>query len=265
MMRDCLYSPSERDESPAQARSAAMTGEPTAATLGPDAAADVLGARIRQAREATGLSLREVARRVQVSPSFVSQVERGKANPSVGTLYALVSVLGTSVDELMGDQDAAPGRNRMAPTGQPRAASGSDGRTAWSRVEVPVQRAEGRRRVQMSGVTWERLTHDDDPFVDFLEVVYQPGSMSCPPDDMMRHGGREYGHVKSGVLQVQVGFDTYSLGPGDSIHFDSMTPHRLSNPYEESCTAIWVVLARRDSHSAAGADTENSAHLPGLL
>ena len=45
----------------------------------------------------------------------------------------------------------------------------------------------------------------------------------------MRHGGREYGHVLSGRLEVQIGFETYSVGPGDSIHFDSTTPHRLSN------------------------------------
>ncbi len=58
---------------------------------------------IRAVREDRGLSLREVARRIGVSPSFVSQVETGKANPSVGTLYSLVGVLGTSLDDLIGD------------------------------------------------------------------------------------------------------------------------------------------------------------------
>lgn len=203
-----------------------------------------LGQAIRSARERRGMSLRELARRVDVSPSFVSQVELGKANPSVGTLYALVSVLGTTLDELIGDQPkgAAEGATEDL-GGSPR---------TWPRVETPVQPAEGRKRVEMSGVVWERLTHDHDPYVDFLHVEYAPGSASCAPDQMMRHGGREYGHLLSGRLDVQVGFETYHLDPGDSIHFDSMTPHRLSNPYDEPCTAVWFVLERHDDQRLSG-------------
>jgi transcriptional regulator with XRE-family HTH domain len=199
-----------------------------------------LGQAIRGARERRAMSLRELARRVNVSPSFVSQVELGKANPSVGTLYALVAELGTTLDELIGDQPKGASEDLGA---SPR---------SWPRVETPVQPAEGRKRVEMSGVVWERLTHDHDPYVDFLHVEYAPGSASCAPDQMMRHGGREYGHLLSGRLDVQVGFETYSLGPGDSIHFDSMTPHRLSNPYDEPCTAVWFVLERHDDQRLSG-------------
>jgi transcriptional regulator with XRE-family HTH domain len=202
-----------------------------------------LGPAIRAAREARGLSLRELARRVRVSPSFVSQIELGKANPSVGTLYSLVSVLGTTLDDLIGEP---PGESDPEPVDASPA--------GWSRVGVPVQPAEGRKRVEMSGVVWERLTADHDPYVDFLHVEYAPGSSSCAPDRMMRHGGREYGHLLQGRLDVQVGFETYSLGPGDSIHFDSTTPHRLSNPYDEPCTAVWFVLSRRDDDRMSGVE-----------
>jgi len=195
-----------------------------------------LGAAIRAVRESRGLSLREVSRRVGVSPSFVSQVETGKANPSVGTLYALVGVLGTSLDDLMGDATVVE-EGALAPVSTPPA-------DRWQPVEVPLQRATGRKRLEMTGVVWERLTHDHDPFVDFLHVEYAPGSESCAPEELMRHGGREYGHVLSGRLDVQIGFETYAVGPGDSIHFDSTTPHRLSNGYDEPCAAIWFVIAR---------------------
>ena len=205
-----------------------------------------LGQSIRTVREQQGLSLRELARRVDVSPSFISQIELGKANPSVGTLYSIVSVLGTTLDDLIGepDRDAGP---ELVDAGLTDGAPGD-----WPRVDVPVQPAEGRSRVEMSGVVWERLTHDHDPYVDFLHVEYAPGSSSCAPDQLMRHGGREYGHLVRGRLDVQVGFETYSLGPGDSIHFDSSTPHRLSNPYDETCTAVWFVLARRDDDRPRG-------------
>jgi quercetin dioxygenase-like cupin family protein len=130
--------------------------------------------------------------------------------------------------------------------------AGGGSTDASPRVDIPVQPAAHRKRLEMSGVVWERLTHDHDPYVDFLHVEYAPGSSSCPPGQMMRHGGREYGHLVHGRLDVQVGFETYSLGPGDSIHFDSMTPHRLSNPYDERCTAVWFVLARRDDERLTG-------------
>ncbi|WP_198346329.1 MULTISPECIES: helix-turn-helix domain-containing protein [Nocardioides] len=197
-----------------------------------------VGAALRAVRETRGLSLREVARRVGVSPSFVSQVETGKANPSVGTLYALVGVLGTSLDDLMnGDL--------------PVVAKPTPGES-WPPVEVPLQPAAGRKRLEMTGVVWERLTHDHDPFVDFLHVEYAPGSESCAAEELMRHGGREYGHVLTGRLEVQIGFETYTVGPGDSIHFDSTAPHRLSNPHDEPCTAIWFVVARSADDRPSG-------------
>lgn len=199
-----------------------------------------LGAALRSVREERGLSLREVARRVGVSPSFVSQVETGKANPSVGTLYALVAVLGTSLDDLIGDNGDAP------------VVEARTERASKPPIEVPLQRAADRKRLEMTGVVWERLTHDHDPYVDFLHVEYAPGSSSCAPDELMRHGGREYGHVLTGRLDVQIGFETHVVGPGDSIHFDSTTPHRLSNPYDEPCRAIWFVVARSADDRSSG-------------
>lgn len=226
-----------------------------------------LGQRLRDAREARGMSLREMARRIDVSPSFVSQVERGKANPSVGTLYALVSELGASLDELMGDSPIA---TEQEVVDEPTISREFDPHMAWDpqtatwpRVGVPVQKGKKRNRIVMSGVVWERLTADDDPFVDFLHVEYAPGSSSCPDDNMMRHGGREYGTILSGKINVQVGFDEYELGVGDSIHFDSATPHRLKNPYDEPCSAIWFVVARRQD-TRVFEPLVVTSHLPGM-
>jgi transcriptional regulator with XRE-family HTH domain/mannose-6-phosphate isomerase-like protein (cupin superfamily) len=259
-------------------------------------AGPAVGARIRAARTGAGLTLRELARRVGVSPSFISQLENDKVNASVGTLYALVTCLGLSLDELMTEvegEEAAPAADTAAPehpkqpeppatdaavvelpAGTTQAASLDHFPTLdwdpeserWPLVTHPVQRAGSRARITFPGVVWERLTHDADPHVDFLNVEYAPGSSSCPDDDMMRHGGHEYGVIVAGRLDVQVGFDTYTLEPGDAITFDSMTPHRLSNPFEEPCQAIWVVVARRADDRAAGLSqpSANVTHLPSL-
>ena len=95
-----------------------------------------------------------------------------------------------------------------------------------------------------SGVRWERLTHERDPHVEFLYVVYPVGAASCPEDALMTHGGREYGYVTSGTLGVQVGFEVYELAPGGSIAFDSSSPHRLWAVGGDPVHAIWVVIGR---------------------
>jgi len=246
-----------------------------------------IGTQIRKARIAQGMTLRELARRINVSPSFVSQLERNKVNASVGTLYNLVNALGMSLDELMTSAADAPSGEETtpaAPVPAPVAPAVATDRTPasaldqfpvlawdpeaerWPRVDHPVQRSGSRARIRFPGVIWERLTQDADPFVDFLHVEYAPGSASCPEDEMMRHGGREYGYILSGRLDVQVGFDTHVLEPGDAITFDSMTPHRLSNPFDESCQAIWFVVARRsDDRSVDLVDPSPSVtHLPSI-
>ena len=206
------------------------------------------------------MSLRAVAKLIGVSASFVSQVELGKARPSVGTLYALVTALGLSLDDVMQDVMADDGPAlALVPADEEKAQPG------WSRSGAHVQRGDSRRSIRMAGVTWERLTHDDDPVVDFLYVTYQPGSASCPEDDLMRHGGREYGHVVHGRLEVQVGFETYRLDPGDSIDFDSASPHRLSNPFDEAAVAVWVVVERRGDNRITPATNWETTHLPALL
>src|SRR5436190_20826171 len=66
-----------------------------------------VGSRLRQERERRGISLRELARRVGVSPSLVSQIELDRVTPSVSTLYSLVTELGMTMGEVFGDSEPA--------------------------------------------------------------------------------------------------------------------------------------------------------------
>lgn len=218
----------------------------------------MIGSRLREARSARHITVREMARRVGVSASFISQIELGRAKPSVGTLYAIVSELDLSLSDLMTD-DATP----SVPTvdaGMPAWATSSRP-FPWSRPSAGMQPASAHSQIALPGVVWRRLTTYDDPMVDFLHVTYAPGGESCSVKSMMRHGGHEYGHVISGELEVQVGFEHYTLGPGDSIHFDSTTPHRLANVRAEDSTSIWFVVGR---HVDPRTPTPQSsvAHLP---
>ena len=95
-----------------------------------------------------------------------------------------------------------------------------------------------------SGVRWEELTADLEEGIDFLLATYDVGGSSTPDMSLMRHHGREYGYIISGTLTVQIGFQEYELGPGDSIAFDSTTPHRLYNTGDEPVQAVWFVVGR---------------------
>ncbi|UGS38973.1 helix-turn-helix domain-containing protein [Capillimicrobium parvum] len=198
--------------------------------------------RLRAKRQQTGLSVRALARLVDVSPSFISQIENGKANPSVGTLLAIVSALGLSLDDLFAEtEDAEPvpasdvGELGSAAPPQPPASRAWHG--GW------VLRATDRPIVDLAGgVRWERLTPDVDPDVTFLYVRYDVGGSSSPPGALMQHNGREYGLVLSGSLGAQVGEQTYVLDPGDSIVTDCTIPHRFWTIGDEPAIVIWTII-----------------------
>ena len=194
-----------------------------------------VGPHLRARREELRLSVREVARRVGVSASLVSQIERGNINPSVSTLYALVSELGLSMQDVFDVPAGGSGGARSRAPGGPVTHSGD-------RALLLLE----------SGVEWERLTTEAVAGVDFLKVVYAPGSASCPDDALIRHMGSEFGFVMSGRLGVQLGFESYELGPGDAISFDSSLPHRLFALGDEPAEAIWVAVGRGGDGRVAG-------------
>jgi transcriptional regulator with XRE-family HTH domain len=218
----------------------------------PDRGPETVGSRLRAERERQRMSLRELARRLDVSASLISQVELGKATPSVGTLYAIVTELGISLDELF---DRAPVADESFGGGRVESLH-ARGRRPLESAE-PMVRSDERKAIQLdSGVRWERLTSVTEDGVDFLYVVYDVGGASCAEDSLMRHAGREYGHVIEGRLGVTVGFDTYELGPGDSISFNSTVPHRLFNAGDVPAKGIWFVVGR-------GGDARMSERRPG--
>ncbi len=213
-----------------------------------------LGERLRKERDRLGLSLRELARRLEVSPSLVSQIETGKIQPSVRTLYAIVSELGVSLDEL------------FAPPEADRPETASDPHRRAARSAAPpstdrVQRAHDRRAIELeSGVRWERLTAWNDPDVEFLYATYAVGGASRPAGTLVRHNGREFGTVIDGRIGVTVGFGEYVREPGDSLSFESVAPHPQRHDGSDVVHAIWVVLGRYHSNRSVDLDADAGGH-----
>jgi transcriptional regulator with XRE-family HTH domain/mannose-6-phosphate isomerase-like protein (cupin superfamily) len=210
--------------------------------------AEPVGEGLRKHRQEAGVSLRALARAVGVSPSLISQIEHGKASPSVATLYAIVSELGISLDELFFDQPR--GAAAAAGSDAPQTPDIGEDRFPADRwrapSEGPVLRSANRLSLTLAtGVRWERLTASHDPGVEFLYCTYPVGGESAPVDDLMTHSGSEYGIVLEGRCGATVGEDHYELEAGDSIAFDSRTPHRFWNLDDEGpMVAIWTVVGR---------------------
>jgi quercetin dioxygenase-like cupin family protein len=187
--------------------------------LAPGAPALDLGGRLRAERLGQGIGLREMARRLGIS---------ARAQPSVSKLFDIVNLLGVSVDGLLAGQDG------------PQVVVGRGEEGFFS-----LQRAADHETLELeSGVLWSRLTAGSFPGVEFLRVTYRPGACSSSEGSFMRHAGQEFGYLLAGRLQVDVGFDAYRLGPGDSISFPATTPHRLRNDGPEPAHAIWCILGR---------------------
>ncbi len=189
-----------------------------------------------------------------MSASLISQIETGKTEPSINTLFAIVSELELSVNEIVFDsrQDADP----SAGTAPPRVRNGGVAGPGIGEPGPadapgsPVQRSSNRTSISLeSGVSWQRLTAEPDHNVDFLYLRYPPGSESTPSHSLMRHNGTEYGYILSGRLQVSIGFDTYEIGPGDTIAFNCTQPHRFATVGDETVEAVWFVVGRRSTLS----------------
>ncbi len=214
-----------------------------------------LGVRIRSAREAAPMSVRELARRIGVSPSHVSQVERGLASFSVRALYNVASELGLTMDSLFGEA-SVEAADSAAPVPEAVLVEGPDPLSD----DGIVLRAHARPTIPLAGGTrWERLTPHQESGAEFIEVVYPP----APEDgsraiDFIQHSSREYGIVISGALTVQVGFETAVLHPGDSLAFDSVVPHRFWNDTREEVRAVWFIW---DSPREGSPTDSPSAHL----
>jgi transcriptional regulator with XRE-family HTH domain len=197
----------------------------------------MLGGKLRVEREKQAITVREMARRVDVSPSLISQIERGLVTPSVGTLWSMTTELGLTMDELF----------KAAEQGSPPPGQGNAGHVR--RTHEHVQRGHSRKHIRLAGgVAWERLTAQPDDEVEFLYVKYDAGAESCPEDSFFRHGGKEYAYLLEGRLGVQIGFERYELSPGDSISFESHNPHRLWAIGNEPAIAIWVIVNRTNDN-----------------
>ena len=214
-----------------------------------------LGTRLKGYRLQSGLTLREMARQVNVSPSFVSQIENGKSQPSVATLYAFSQLLNVSVDHLFerNDDDDDPSAGPSDELEPGALSTTKNPSSVWLPSEhanrISVVHPSHRSRLDMAaGVVWERLAATPEHAVNFMKIVYAPGATSTDNGVMTSHPGYEYGYVLHGELEVTIGDEVFNLHANESLGFDSSIPHIFRNPGTEDMHGIWFVHGK-ESHN----------------
>lgn len=226
----------------------------------------LIGSRLREARLRTGLGVRELSRRLEISASSISQIELGRVVPSVSTLYSLTNALDISMDSLFvaADGDTGATGTSLGEAGLPGtdATVGAQPAVGGSQTGAQersfVMRRHNRRAIDLErGVRWELLTPFPEPGAEFLEVHYPVGGGSSTTGEATRHNGRDYCLVLDGNLSVQIGFEEYVLAPGDSVAFDGTIPHRLWNAGTVAVRAVWFVLDRWLPHGSAHGTAES--------
>jgi transcriptional regulator with XRE-family HTH domain len=182
---------------------------------GPAPASDPAGAvpamapHLRALRRRSGLTLETAARAAGLSPAHLSRLETGRRQPSLPMLLALARIYGTTVSELLGEtvvgRDAVVRHADMEPTP-------AGGWTYWQ-AGAPGRGMQALR----------------------VQVPY--GSQG----DIVRvHPGEEWLYVLSGRLTLRLGDATHRLAPGDSAHFDSLTPHRIAAQDPDGVELLFV-------------------------
>jgi transcriptional regulator with XRE-family HTH domain len=209
-----------------------------------------IGRRIRGERVRRGVTVRGLAREIGVSASLISQIETDKSQPSVSTLYAITTALDIAIEDLFAP--AAPGGLADPTEAVVSVAEGLPPqvntqhrsiRADRARRVGPVVHPEHREALHLeSGVAWELLGQVPDVHVDFLLVTYQPGGSSSTSGALMRHNGTEFCYLIGGELILTLRFDEHHLRPGDSLSFDSSTPHGYRNEGSEPAVGVWFVL-----------------------
>ncbi|MBC7630799.1 cupin domain-containing protein [Aeromicrobium sp.] len=185
---------------------------------------DMLGRRLREYRDLRRLTLRAVAERADVSAGFLSQLERGLSSASIASLARIASALEIGVADLFAD--------------------GKIGVSPLHAADRPVIRAS-------DGVRKTLLTRAPLRGMDFYAVEFESGG-STGPEQYSHPGQHEVVAVLQGAVTIELGDRSLVLHAGDSLDFESRSPHRIHNHTTDTAFLHWVIgPAQRSARSKA--------------
>ncbi|MCC5969230.1 MAG: helix-turn-helix transcriptional regulator [Pararhodobacter sp.] len=186
------------------------------APAAPAAQTPQFGGRIRELRRKGGLTLQALADDAGISVGFLSQVERNKATPSLGTLASLATALGVEINWFIATPQPADAVTRA---GERARFSLADSSLAYERLDT-----------RLPGGTLSSL------------IIHIPEGYAS---EVTRHTGEEMIFVLEGRIRQTLGDAVILLNPGDSFHFMGDTPHSFANDGAGPARLLWTGTSMR--------------------
>lgn len=175
-----------------------------------------LGEKIKKIRNEKGFSLRDLAGKVDLSASFLSQIEQGKASPSIENLKKIANCLDVRVSYLIEDEEV-------------------------KKDTVLIRRHERDSIESIDSNTKISLLTSTDIDKQMEPIFYEIGPRGESGRDSFSHPGEEFVFVLQGQLEIDINEKNYILDEGDSLYFKSTQKHKFVNPTDRMTRVLWVV------------------------
>jgi transcriptional regulator with XRE-family HTH domain len=185
--------------------------------------------KIRKLRKEQKMTLNNLAVKSGLSSTYLSQIERGLSNPSIGVLKKIADAMNTNLVSLMGFDEAG----------------GETKETELQKKDekkVAVVKNDRRKMLVYPGGLRKAflLTPDLRRKMEVLLTYEEPQQKA--EEDWYQHEGEEFGLILEGRYEVTVEDRTYILEEGDSIYFQSQLPHKMRSIGEKTTKTLWVIV-----------------------
>jgi len=178
---------------------------------------DQMGRRIKKRRESLGFQIKELSIKIGVTSSLISQIERGKAFPSIVTLKKVAEALQTTVGELIGENE--------------------------NLVQHPLLKSNERRFVKenKNGTSLHLLSYHD-PTKQIEPYIIQFTKNSDSEAIMTsKYPGQEFCFILKGGFEAVINEKQYSLSEGDGFYFHSKQTHLFKNISGKKAEMLWII------------------------
>lgn len=172
----------------------------------------LIGKKIEETRKIRNLSLRELAKKAEITPSMLSQIEKNNANPSIQTLKSLAKALDVPVFTFLMDE--------------------------VDTKELIVKK-DNRKKMIIDGLHYELLSPDFTSQIATAIMRLSPGHSSS--EKLLSHRGEEVAYVLEGTIHLNLLGEEYELNTGDSVKIPAFTEHKWTNKNDYEVCILFSV------------------------